>query len=183
MNVSKKPVIVTFAGLAEAGKSSAAKILQQFLELQEKKSMLAANGDYLKFICRQYFGWDGNKDEEGRTILQQVGTEKVRAKDETFWVDSLIRLVDVIGDEYDYVLIDDARFPNELSQWQKAGYKVVAAHINRPDHDNVLTSEQKQHASEVALDGYEFDVYLSAIDLDGLSLEIVEKIWPMISEG
>ena len=70
--------------------------------------------DYLKFLCREYFGWSGEKDELGRRILQYVGTEVVREQDENFWVDLLIRLTKVFRGRWEWVLIPDTRFPNEI---------------------------------------------------------------------
>ena len=55
--------------------------------------------------------------------------------------------------EYDYVLIPDVRFPNEIDK-MKENFDCISIRLTRPNFDNGLTSEQKEHISETALDNY-----------------------------
>lgn len=152
--------IILFSGLAQSGKTTSANFLKNHLENQGYKVVKIALADYLKFICKEYFGWDGNKNENGRTILQQIGTNLIRDRDANFWVDAVINLIDILYDKWYYVLIDDARFENEIIKWENAGYNTKSVKIVRENFDNGLTEEQKNHPSEIALNNYEFDYYI-----------------------
>jgi hypothetical protein len=168
-------IILTFSGKAESGKDTAASIFKRKIwEKYNKKSLIIHNADYLKFICKEYFGWDGKKDLKGRTLLQQLGTEIVRIQKKcpNFWVDTISYFMSVFEDDYDYFLIPDTRYENEISVLQDDfNFNVLTLHIERPFHENSLTSEQKNHPSENALNDYHFNYEI--INLEGL--ENLEK--------
>ena len=67
--------IILISGKAQNGKDTVADILMEQLE---GKSIKLAYADYLKLICRKYFGWNGEKDVKGRSTLQFVGTDLIR---------------------------------------------------------------------------------------------------------
>jgi len=162
--------IILLCGSAQNGKSSTASILEEELKTRGHRPLRIAYGDYVKFVAKQYFGWSGKKDKVGRTILQQVGTEIFRSKDENFWTDTVIRYCKVMSDEYDFAIIDDCRFPNEIERWADFKFKnVKTIKITRPNFDNGLTEIQKRHASETALDEYAFDYEVIAENLEELN--------------
>lgn len=177
------PKIILFSGKAESGKSTAAGITKSRLESTGYKVAKLAYGDYVKETARMLFSWNGQKDEAGRALLQWWGTDFVRARHPHFWVDTIIRLCDVIGDMYDYILVDDTRYPNEIARWEGFGYDVLTVRVERPGHENKLTPEQRQHASETALDDYHFDLYLRAGDIDELKERVNEVLVPAILRG
>lgn len=151
------------SGKARHGKDQTAIMLKEQLELEGKKVLTVAYGDYLKYICVKYFGWNGQKDEEGRELLQYVGTDLVRIKlnKPNFWVNQVKDLINAIGELFDYVLITDCRFKNEVEVIKRAfKSKAVSLRVNRPNFISKLTKEQKQHASETELDNYNFDYYI-----------------------
>lgn len=146
--------VVCISGKARSGKDTTAQILKEQLESEGNAVLIIHYADYLKFICKNYFGWNGLKDEVGRHMLQYVGTDVVRAMDENFWVNKVIELLKLFGHNYDYVLIPDARFPNEIesmkSEFQTFSIRVYRNGLNMSD-------ETKNHESETALDNYVFD--------------------------
>lgn len=154
--------IVLISGKAQSGKDTFAKYFKIECNLYSKKCLIIKYGDILKFICKQYFYWNGEKDLEGRTLLQQVGTNLVRRNNENTWVNCIIELVKGLHTEYDYILIPDTRFPNEIKQWMGTDFDFVTVRMNRmndenKEFDNKLTQEQKIHTSETALDSWVFD--------------------------
>ena len=171
-----KQTIVTFSGKAQHGKDTAAKILQQLLEQQDKKVMSINYADYLKYLATQYLGWDGSKDEKGRTLLQQLGTEKVRYRFPDFWVDNVISLAKIFDNDCDYILIGDCRFPNEINKWGEEGYTVIPVHVERLNFDNGLTDEQKCHLSETSLDDFPFKIKLKVEEIGDLEDAIKSKL-------
>ncbi len=135
--------------------------------------MITAYGDLVKFVCEKYFGWNGKKDDYGRSLLQWVGTDKVRSVNPNFWVDFIINILSVFKDKWDYVLIPDCRFPNEIKRWSGDDWSITTVRINRIGFDSPLTHKQQNHLSETALDTYYFDYELSSESgLDKLEKEV-----------
>ena len=169
-----KPKIISLSGSARNGKTTSCEMLEEMLAHRGKRCLRMSYGDYVKEIARKYYGWDGKKDEAGRTLLQQLGTEKVRNRYPAFWVEHIVRLVEyVLCDDFDYILIDDARFPDEVYKWDVNGYDIVTILVKRPGFDNGLTEEQKNHISETAMTGFEFDYH---VRVEGLA-NLYNALW------
>lgn len=166
--------ILLISGKAQNGKDSTSDILKKYFDEKGKKSIVLHYGDYLKFLCSKYFGWNGKKDEEGRTILQKFGTEKVRNTAPDFWVRSVAQFIDVFRNDYDYFMVADCRFLNEVEYMEKFfPCCVTTLRIERLNFDNGLTEEQKNHPSETALDNFDFDYIIkSESGLDKLEVEV-----------
>ena len=164
--------IILISGKAQHGKTSSADILERHMKQAGKRVVQINYADYVKFICAKYFGWDGQKDEKGRHILQYVGTDIFRARDENFWVDAVIRFACAVWDDFDFMLVADWRFPNEYTRWLEKGIPdVCRVRVHRPGYDNGLTPEQNKHPSEIALDDFPMDYQLYAVDLTELESE------------
>lgn len=157
---------------AQHGKDTAAKILKEYLESIGQHVLIIHYADLLKFICSQFFGWDGKKDEKGRTILQYIGTDTVGAKNPAYWVDWVIGFLKLFEDEWDTVLIPDCRYPIEFARMTDNFYSTILR-IERPGFDNGLSTEQKNHRSETAMDDYPFD---KVIQNNGSLEEFKEKL-------
>lgn len=171
--------IILISGKAEAGKTTTANIIKYYLCGIGKRAAIVPYGQYVKDTAKMIFGWDGQKDENGRQLLQWWGTDVVRKKNENFWVNTVMRLAAVLDGEIDYLIIDDCRFPNEVELW-KHEYGCLTLRIERPGHENALNDEQRKHPSETALDDYEFDVTISATDFKELKEAIYEQVLPII---
>lgn len=148
----KKPVVVCISGKAQSGKDTAASMMKACMEEKGHSVVIIHYADLLKFICTTYFGWNGKKDEDGRTLLQFIGTDVVRTRKPDFWVNFVSNLLDLFHEAWDYVIIPDTRFPNEIDRIQDAGYLVFHLKLRRPGFDNHLSQEQQKHISETALD-------------------------------
>jgi len=83
--------------------------------------------------------------------LQYVGTDVIRKQLPDFWVDFIIQELRLFPDQWDYVIIPDCRFPNELNRLKEEGFDVTHVRIERSSHENNLTEEQRNHPSETAL--------------------------------
>lgn len=152
--------IITISAKSQHGKNLTASILKEKLEQQSKKVLIVHYADYLKFICKEYFGWNGVKDEKGRSLLQKIGTDKIRKIDPDFHVSIVAKLINVFANDFDYFLIPDTRFVNELEYLKNNKFNVISLHVERLNFENNLTPEQKLHPSEIALDNYKFDYYI-----------------------
>lgn len=156
--------IICISGKAQHGKDTTANFLRANLEAEGKKVLIAHYGDQVKHLCRDYFCWDGVKDEAGRSLLQYVGTDVIRHQSEDFWVDKVLDVLRFFPNEWDYVLIPDCRFPNEIERVKEFakeyGFDSYHARVVRPIFESPLTPEQQAHPSETALDDCSPDMYV-----------------------
>lgn len=148
--------VILISAKAQHGKDTSALILKEIYEAKNKRVLITHYADLLKYICRTFFNWNGEKDDYGRTLLQQVGTNTVCAKQPDFWVDFIISILNLFKDSWDVVIIPDCRFVNEIEK-MRTNFDTTLIRIVRPDFDNGLSEIQKQHLSETALDNFEFD--------------------------
>lgn len=144
--------IVGFCGVAQAGKTTAASFLGDWLRKHHGASVVyeCPVAGPVKAFARQ-LGWDGVKSPKGRRLLQLLGTECGR---ECIHPDVWVRKWEELLPTSGYVLVDDVRFANERHAIVSRGGVVVR--IVRPDHD------PSDHASE--RDDVEWD---KCIDNDG----------------
>lgn len=147
--------IVCISGKAGSGKDTFGQMLKEELENRGKKVLIVHNADLVKYICTYFLNWNGKKDEQGRTLLQTFGTDVVRDNyNEDFWVSSLDVFISLSRNiiKYDYIIIPDCRFYNEVNYWLTHNYHVDYFPIIRENYASNLTDKQKNHASEVSLD-------------------------------
>jgi hypothetical protein len=153
--------IICISGLAQHGKDTAASIMKHRFESEGKRCLVFHYADYLKFIAEKYFGWNGAKDETGRQLLQQLGTNKARKRNPNIWVEVCVEFIKAFGEDYDYILIPDCRFENEIVVLRDHWENVFTIWVHRIGFDNGLTFEQKDHDSETSLLDFPFDRIIS----------------------
>lgn len=144
--------VICISGKARAGKDTSAEIIKKTLVGSGHRVLVTHYADLLKYICKTFLNWDGVKDAKGRSLLQYAGTEVIRAKDPNYWVNFILSILRNFDSNWDFVLIPDTRFPNEINVLKENGFDVVHLRIERPDSESELSEEQKSHSSETALD-------------------------------
>lgn len=152
--------IVLISGKARHGKDTVAGIIEQSVKERGERVLVTHYADLVKYICKSFFGWDGKKDERGRHILQYVGTDVVRKQNPTFWLDFLVSVLKFFDGEWDYVIIPDTRFKNEVFGMIDAGFDVTHLRVVRNNVEDGLTPEQRMHQSEIDLDDVEPDAFI-----------------------
>jgi hypothetical protein len=167
-------MILLLSGLAQSGKDSTANILKE--KLLPKKSLIIHNADYLKYIASQYLGWNGEKTEENRTMLQLLGTEKTKIalNKPLFWIEKTCDIIEILKNDFDYFMIPDTRFMSEI-YYPKSRFPndVITIRVHRLNFDNGLTETQKNHISETELVNFKHDYdIISESGLDKLEVEI-----------
>lgn len=172
--------VITISGHAQNGKDISAVLISDALKADNNRVLITHYADLLKYICRTYLGWNGIKDESGRTLLQSVGTDIVRKKNPDYWVDFTAFILESFYDLWDYVIIPDTRFPNEITVLKDKGFDVAHLKIVRPGFENKLTSEQKEHSSETALDNMIPDY---CIKNDGTLKDLSKKLKTWVKES
>lgn len=172
--------ILAISGHAQNGKDTVAGLIKDSLKADGNRVLVAHYADLLKYMCRTFFDWDGNKDEKGRHILQYVGTDIIRKQAPDFWVDFISSVLTYFKENWDYVLIPDTRFPNEIDKLISNGFDVIHIRVVRPNFESPLTEEQQSHPSETALDNVNPDFYIYN---EGSMDELKEKINKWIQEN
>jgi len=163
---------VCISGHAQNGKDTSAVIFKNELEAMGYSTLIVHYADLLKYMCKTFFGWNGEKDEFGRSLLQRVGTDCIRNVEPDYWVDFVTKVVSLFPNEWDYIIVPDARFPNELSRIADAGFPSTHIRVVRNEFVSPLTEEQKKHPSETALDGTEPDYWLYNRTLEQLEADV-----------
>ena len=165
--------IFGLSGKAFSGKDSTALIMKKYLP---GKSLILHNADLLKYYCKEYLGWDGQKNDEGRKLLQTFGSEKVRygLNKPLFWIEKTCDAIEILQNDFDYFFIADQRFKNEV-YYLNARFpdKVTSIYVERLNFNSPLTPEQQNHVSEVELDNFDFDIRIrSESGLEKLAVQI-----------
>lgn len=150
MEFKKRDILIfVISGKAGTGKDEVAKLLNKHYE----NSIIISYASYLKIYAKNILGWDGNPKTKPRDFLQAIGCELIK---ETIDKDMLIRRViediKVYSYFYDVIIIDDARFPDEIDNIKSNFKNVYSIHMKGDAH--VLTEKQSKHISEVSLDHY-----------------------------
>ena len=156
---------ILISGKAGSGKDMTAQFMKAELEKHGKRVLIIKYGDAVKWVLRDYFNWDGKKDAVGRTLLQYIGTDVVRAKHPNFWTAIVVGLLQCFEPyhDFDIALVPDARFPNEVDIALQELQNCIAVRVERKNEDGsewinpALTEDQRNHPSETSLDHYAFD--------------------------
>lgn len=178
---------ICISGKAQNGKDTSAEIFKNELIIRGHSVLVIHQADLLKYICKAFFNWNGEKDEAGRTLLQQVGTNVIRKVEPDFWVDFIVKVTGFFKDTWDYIIVPDTRFPNELEKLKANDANIFHVRVIREGFKSPLTEEQQQHPSETALDGIESDFTLindkGIDDLYGGVVSILDAIEERIKES
>lgn len=137
-----KPIVIGLAGRMWSGKTTTAKAIVEQLSQEGRTAVILSLAAPLKDLARTYFGWNGQKDERGRRLLQRLGTDVGREWDPDFWVNKwrdMARQQLRVGIS---VVCDDMRFANEAAAVVELGGKAFICVSNR--------SPINDHASECA---------------------------------
>ena len=156
---------IIISGKSGSGKDQLAQFMKEELAKHNKKTLIIHYGDAVKWVLRDYFNWDGKKDAVGRTLLQTVGTDIVRAKLPNFWAGIVVGLIQAFEstNDFDIAIIPDARFPNEVDITLSSVQNGVSIRVERTNKDGTpwinptFTDTQLKHPSETSLDCFAFD--------------------------
>lgn len=145
-------MLIGLTGKAQSGKDTTGLYLCQKYGYQR-----LALADKVKDIARSTFGWDGNKDEKGRRLLQLIGTEVGRAYNPGIWVKHLSEHVSnfrMYHNAYN-IVVTDVRFQNEADFIKKSNGVVW-----RLTGRGGLSNTGGTHPSEVEQDSIQVDATL-----------------------
>ena len=150
MEFKKRNVLIfVISGKAGTGKDAVANLLKDHY----KNSIILSYAFYLKHYAKKILGWDGNPHTKPREFLQNLGCELIKENiSDSMLVDRMIEDILVYSYFYDVIIIDDARFPNEIDTIRNKFDNVYVIHMK--GNKNILTDKQRKHISETSLDSY-----------------------------
>ncbi len=171
--------VIGFTAKVGGGKDTAGRLITEALEEKGYTVTKLSFAKYLKDICTMMFGWDrerlehdfdykeGDTLDDGspdpacealgktrRVVMQELGTEAMRlGLHPDVWIIAL-RLAILRGeyDEYDYGLLTDCRFINELQFVRDLDGTLIQ--LQRHGEQSTLT-DQTQHVSELEWESWE----------------------------
>lgn len=159
--LNQRPLL-GLCGYAQAGKDEIAKTLVQLGWSR------VAFADPLKKIATD-IGWSGQKDEDGRRLLQNLGVAIREHLHSDAWV---IAGEEAIEAAEGPVVVTDVRFPNEVQMVRRRAGMIVR--VVRPGIEAA-----NEHISEHAIAGVEPDAIFMN---DGTLDEIPEKVLSFVNE-
>lgn len=153
--------IILISGKSESGKDTLALYLKEQLENKGQRVAVDRFAKFIKGYLKDYYGWDGiSKDKHWREKIQLLGTDKIKEQlnYKSFHARRLAEDFQIVTDDFDYMIVSDTRFRDEIHT-MKAMFpdECISVRVNRYDHKNKLTEEQRKHKSECDLDNFKFD--------------------------
>ena len=152
--------IIIISGHAGSGKDTAAATMKDILDGVGRRTLIIHYADLLKFTLKEFYGWNGEKDAYGRELLQRVGTDVVRKNYPDYWVDYITFMLGMLDLPYHYVMIPDARFPNEIELVKNMFPDTKHLRVIRPEIEKQTGADWRRHPSETELDGYPYDMVI-----------------------
>ena len=64
--------VICISAKAQHGKDTSAIILKDIYEAEGKRVLITHYADLLKYICKTFFGWNGEKDDRARKFLSDL---------------------------------------------------------------------------------------------------------------
>lgn len=168
--------VVLISGKAAHGKTFAA--THALPHLPGKVEIMPLAG-ILKEQARM-LGWNGEKDEKGRSLLQQLSWPVKNYHGEDYYARVVYK--NACEHNLDILLIDDCRmlaevnyFKSLLNEGKIDDLKIIR--VVRPGYMSALTEEQLNDISETQLDNYSFDaVVYNDCDPETYGLRIAKVI-------
>lgn len=153
--------IILVSGKARSGKNTLADYLKEKLEAKGNVVVIDMFAKYIKYYCTQ-MGWNGEKNEYWRGVLQNLGTEVIKEKlnYKSFHAKRLAEDIQILSEQFDvdYFIVADTRFRDEIYT-MKAMFPddVITVNVVRLGLKSNLTEKQLNHKSENDLNGFKFD--------------------------
>lgn len=174
--------VIAFAGKAGAGKSTVANTFKKCMNSDNNHNDYSIPIiPFAKEIKLQakILGWDGEKDEKGRKLLQDI-TKPIKAyHGQNHYAEVVFD--EAVSIEPDFLVIDDLRFKaeaNYLLQKAKEGKcKVIFVKVENKNFVSNLTEDAKADISENDLNDFEFDCVIdNSGTLEELEVEVEKFI-------
>lgn len=139
--------IIALTGKAGVGKDTFAEKLRDKFPA---KVFITAYADILKNICSRNFYYRGLKDNHDRKTLQTIG-DIFRENDSEFFVKPVVSMLPIAESMgYEYFVVTDVRYENEVRCLMHSGYPVEVIKLVR-DFESKLDDVTSTHRTEQGL--------------------------------
>lgn len=157
--------IILVSGKAGSGKDTFYELASEMIDAHR-----LAYADGVKDVAR-FMGWDGIKDDNGRSLLITIGESARNYIGELVWINKVIDKINLIFgyNENATIIITDCRHPNEITKIREL-YPSTSVRMTGRASD---LGENASNISETDLDDFEFDFY---IDNSGTKEELKTKV-------
>ena len=181
---TKKTVVILFSGKAGSGKTTAASILLEKLgQYPDLRLFQYSFANPIKHLCQTYIGWDKNKDDKGRRLLQNIGTVG-REYDIDVWVKWFLIAMDKSAQilPFSFALIDDWRFENESEFLKKNPFLDVVT-LRMYGRQSELSEKAGNDASENSLpEDVNSTLYSYTVNNSGSVEELSKELENVLAE-
>jgi len=173
---TKKTVVILVSGLAGSGKNTVSEMLHVVLSNIDKNitTDLYSLAEPIKYMSRAFLGWNGEKDDSGRRLLQNLG--KVgREYDIDIWVKHMFNQLDKRHTfPVNFVIVTDWRFPNEKEYIESNPMSEVYTVRVVGRKTSIANEELAKDVSEISLtDDGEYDAIIDNVsDLEALEKQV-----------
>lgn len=151
----RSPKIFIVSGKASSGKDTTCTLINDYANLKGLMTVNLQFSSYIKMYAKKISNWNGDNATKPRSLLQILGSEVIRNNiDGKFFIRRIIEDIKVYSYYFDIITISDARFPDELDDIHSEFENVYRVSIRRPNFNNDLNINEKNHVSELALDDY-----------------------------
>lgn len=153
-NFADATYVILISGKAGVGKTTTADILAEKLK-EFDPSLLIVRESFANGVKRDATsrGWNGEKDEVGRKLLQDVGREG-REKSKSYWVTDMLQRVyeKTSGIVPNLIIIDDWRFPDEATYFDGRNLvRLFKVRIEAPKREILKGLPEYNDSSETSL--------------------------------
>lgn len=164
--------IFIISGKAKSGKNEVAKIIKEYYQKYEQKTVITAYSKYLKIFAHEILNWDYKENDKPRTFLQNIGMDIRNKYGYDFLINRMMEDINIYQDYVQNIVISDARLPIEIEQIKDNYDQVCTIHVIGAE--NKLTKEQQDHYTEHALDEYnKFDYVIDNNDnIESLKIKV-----------
>lgn len=163
-------------GQARSGKGDVALAIKQIYTEQGLKVAITEYSKYLKLFAEEILGWDGKPETKPRTFLQELGQEiiKEELKMPYLLLNRMKEDIIIYQKFVDVLVIADNRLIEQIEGpklWYPKDSYVIK--VVRPNHDNGLTDQQKDHITETEIANYnQYDLLIKNIDANSIDVAI-----------
>ncbi len=158
--------VILISGVMQNGKTTIANMLQEYFEFKSEfpyDTFRVSLAEPVKRIADEQFGWDGEKDEAGRKLLQDIASAG-RAYDEDIWVRQAHQKI--LDQSVDFIIIDDWRYPNEFHYLYGKNIPIISIRVIRKINGEVLV-DTTGHSSETALSDWKSEDFQYWVNNEG----------------
>lgn len=172
--------IFIIGGKAKSGKTAFGEMLKEELKDYGYKPCVMQITDPLYNYAKNYFEWDGNKNEKPREFFQKLGIEIIRDKmnKKYFLLNRLLEDIEILSNFFDTFIITDARMDYEFKELKKQCEEVYTIKLERENYNNGLTKEEEKHITEKEIENskIKFDYVIKNKGLKQLKKEALEIV-------